>query len=146
MGQFVCLDRNRITRLHSQVMTGTQELPRCHIKTYQDAANHFQSEYIKDETTTTWYSILVSVILFIRLLRRRFMSTLGCSPTGASEYLREPIRASDCSRRVAWTVRAQMGAHEYLRTFVKTKTARVRLTHLGLWSRWWWCRRQLANS
>ena len=29
---------------------------RCHIKAYQDAANQPQSEYIKDETTTTWYT------------------------------------------------------------------------------------------
>ena len=40
------------------------------------------------------------------------MSTTGCSPTGASEYLREPMSASDCLRVV--------GAHEYLRTFAKT--------------------------
>ena len=39
-GQFVGLDRNRITRLHSQVMTGTQEVKnsltasRCHLKAY----------------------------------------------------------------------------------------------------------------
>ena len=36
-GQFVGLDWNRITRLHSQVMTGTQELTnsmRCHLKAY----------------------------------------------------------------------------------------------------------------
>ena len=41
-GQFMGLDWNRITRLHSQVMTGTHELTntsRCHIKAYQDAAN-----------------------------------------------------------------------------------------------------------
>ena len=39
-GQFVGLDWNRITRLHSQVMTGTQEVKnsltasRCHLKAY----------------------------------------------------------------------------------------------------------------
>ena len=39
-GQFVGLDWNRITRLHSQVMTGTQEeknsltASRCHLKAY----------------------------------------------------------------------------------------------------------------
>ena len=40
-GQFVGLDWNRITRLHSQVMIGTQEVKnsltasRCHLKAYQ---------------------------------------------------------------------------------------------------------------
>ena len=40
-GQFVGLDWNRITRLHSQVMKGTQEVKnsltasRCHLKAYQ---------------------------------------------------------------------------------------------------------------
>ena len=41
-GQFMGLDWNRITRLHSQVMTGTHDITtasRCHIKAYQDAAN-----------------------------------------------------------------------------------------------------------
>ena len=43
-GQFLGLDWDRITRLHSQVMTGTQELTNWtashyHIKAYQDAAN-----------------------------------------------------------------------------------------------------------
>ena len=39
-GQFVGLDWNRITRLHSQVMIGTQEVKnsltasRCHLKAY----------------------------------------------------------------------------------------------------------------
>ena len=39
-GQFVGLDWNRITRLHSQAMTGTQEVKnsltasRCHLKAY----------------------------------------------------------------------------------------------------------------
>ena len=90
------------------------------------------------------YSILISVIWCLRLLRRKCMSTTGCSPTGAPECLREPISASDCSR-VAWTVRAWMGAHGYSRTFVKTTTARVRpYTHLRLWSRW--RGRQLENS
>ena len=56
-GQFVGLDWNRITRLHSQVMTGTQNsltASRCHIKAYQRCSQpNLQSEYIKDETTTT---------------------------------------------------------------------------------------------
>ena len=40
-GQFMGLDWNRITRLHSQVMIGTQEVKnsltasRCHLKAYQ---------------------------------------------------------------------------------------------------------------
>ena len=61
-GQFVGLDWNRITRLHScQVMTGTCELTNSitlsHIKAYQDAANQPPKwVYIKDETTT-WYRI-----------------------------------------------------------------------------------------
>ena len=43
-GQFVGLDWNRITRLHSQVMTGTEELTNSialsvTLKHIQDAAN-----------------------------------------------------------------------------------------------------------
>ena len=53
-GQFVGLDWNRITRLHSQVMSGTHELTNSitlsHIKMQP---TNLQSEYIKDETTTT---------------------------------------------------------------------------------------------
>ena len=43
-GQFVGLHWNRITRLHSQVMIGTQEVKnsltasRCHLKHIQDAS------------------------------------------------------------------------------------------------------------
>ena len=41
-GQFVGLDWNSITRLHSQVMTAHKNAltaSRCHIKAYQGAAN-----------------------------------------------------------------------------------------------------------
>ena len=58
-GQFVALDWNRITRLHSQVMTSTQEVKnsltasRCHLKEYtrcdqptSKVSILLQSEYI----------------------------------------------------------------------------------------------------
>ena len=47
-GQFVGLDWNRITRLHSQVMIGTQEVKnsltasRCHLKAYHMFMNDRQ--------------------------------------------------------------------------------------------------------
>ena len=53
-GQFMDLDWNRITRLHSQVMTGTNELTNSitlsHVKMQP---TNLQSEYTKDETTNT---------------------------------------------------------------------------------------------
>ena len=60
--QFVGLDWNRITRLRSQVRTGTRE-SRCHIKAYQDAANQ----------SPKWYSLwrLVGCILIYALMWQR---------------------------------------------------------------------------
>ena len=56
-GQFVGLDWNRITRLHSQVMTGTHKLTKQHhavtLKHIKMQPTNLQSEYIKDETTNT---------------------------------------------------------------------------------------------
>ena len=40
-GQFMGLDWNRITRLHSQVISADSlTASRCHVKAYQDATNH----------------------------------------------------------------------------------------------------------
>ena len=56
-GQFVGLDWNRITRLHSQAMTGTREFPNSigavTLKHIKMQPTNLQSEYIKDEITTT---------------------------------------------------------------------------------------------
>ena len=51
-GQFVGLDWNRITRLHSQVMIGTQEVKnsltasRCHLRYIVDLFTHFKARPI----------------------------------------------------------------------------------------------------
>ena len=54
-GQFVGLDWNRITRLNTQVMTGTQELTNSIALSPWSISKmrptNLQSEYIKDETT-----------------------------------------------------------------------------------------------
>ena len=60
-GQFVGLDWNRIARLHSQVMTGTQELTNSirravTLKHIKMQPTNLQSKYIKDETTTFFFS------------------------------------------------------------------------------------------
>ena len=50
-GQFMGLDWNRITRLHSQVMAGTQDRA-VTLKHIKMQLTNIQSEYIKDLTTT----------------------------------------------------------------------------------------------
>ena len=53
-GQFVGLDWNRITRLHSQVMIGTQEVKnsltasRCHLKAYPQINNNSNTSQLLD--------------------------------------------------------------------------------------------------
>ena len=52
-GQFVGLDWNRITRLHSQVMTGTQELTNSialsPLSISKMRPTNLQSEYMKEK-------------------------------------------------------------------------------------------------
>ena len=52
-GQFVGLDWNRITRIHSQVMTGTQELTNSialsPLSISKMRQTNLQSEYMKEE-------------------------------------------------------------------------------------------------
>ena len=52
-GQFMGLNWNRITRLHSQAWTHSQHRA-VTLKHIKMQPTNLQSEYIKDETTTTW--------------------------------------------------------------------------------------------
>ena len=71
-GQFVGLDWNRITRLHSQVMIGTQEVKnsltasRCHLKAYQRCGQPTYYIYLYLFIYSLWvvfYFIVVTKIL-----------------------------------------------------------------------------------
>ena len=68
-GQFLGLDWNRITRLHSQVMTGTHELTNSiTLSHFKMQPTNLQSVYIKDETATTCDSAMLLVSSCVPLI------------------------------------------------------------------------------